>query len=63
MDAAWNSVSSQLVGQNLWNTKAEAALKTLFLAVGRHAARSLSACVHAERACVRARRECVSFVK
>jgi hypothetical protein len=55
MDAAWNSVSSQLIGQNLWNTKAEGALKTLFPAVGPSArthARSLSACVHAERACL-----------
>ena len=41
MDAAWNSVSSQLIGQNLWNTKAEGALKTLVPAVG-PSARTLS---------------------
>ena len=47
MDAAWNSVSSQLIGQNLWNTTAEGALKTLFPAVSGSARSTLSVRVRA----------------
>ena len=44
MEAAWNNVSDQLVGQNLWNTKAEGALKTLFPSVRKSC---VSACLRA----------------
>jgi hypothetical protein len=50
MEAAWNSVSDQLLGQNLWNAKAESALKTLFTAVRKFRG---SMCMRARvRACV-----------
>ena len=44
MEAAWNNVSDQLVGQNLWNTKAEGALKTHFPSVRKSC---VSACLRA----------------